>query len=181
MLMHQRWITISRWKMHDGRGFCLLQRDKKRISFIARFPCAVIKEIRIWHVVGLHSSSSASPAFNASSVTAVAVKWETADVTAGSAWRHFSLFFFFFLRAPAFCRFCRKLVWFECQELKQSLPDSAQSAPLCTEAQCHLLTSMIRGFILWTLGCGGCGAHHLLLNYIKTQGRGRRCRGNLKK
>lgn len=124
-------------------------------------------------------SSAASAALKATIVTAsLAVKCETAYLTSGSAQRPF-FSFSSFLVAPAFCRFPRKLVWFECRDLKQSLRDSAQSAPLCTEAACHLLTSVIRGFILWTLYCGSYSQRHLPFNYIKTQGRG--CRENKKR
>lgn len=164
-------------------AFAITKAYKKRISFTARR----LKKHKINHLKNNWKSgalsSATSLAFNALSVTAaLAVKWETAALIAGLAQRDFFFFlFFFFLVAPAFCGLLWKFVWFECRDLKQSLRDSAQSAPLCTEAACHLLTSVIRGFILWTLYCGSYSERHLPLNYIKTQGRGGRCRENKKR
>lgn len=144
---------------------CLMEglayyRGIKKKTFIYYFcdtACNVIKEIKSCHVVWLHDSSSASRAFNASSIFPVTVKRETADGTAGS--ERFYYYYYYYFRAPIFCCFGEiSVIWVSgaltiITQLQRAGPSFQWL--WCSAAKCHLLTSLIRGFILWTLGCGG--------------------------
>lgn len=83
----------------------------------------------------------------------------------------------YFLR---FLPFLSLLKWSVCQELKQ-LHESTKSVCGAALRNVSVLTSLIRGFCSLDSCLWGRTAHHLLLNYIKTQRRGGDVRGGREK